>query len=154
MVSENYIKLRQQVLDYTNKDMNLTLDNGRQVYIAVFDIPVESIILNRESQTLALVFGVNTHLYFGDGAILTGLEKDPNVMHAMQSLLISSHQVLDVMTKTKTSEYYPSKNIRAYLKTREGIFFKELSGDTKEEQFLKALLNKVLAAIANFNYGN
>lgn len=56
MVSENYIKLRQQVLDYTNKDMNLTLDNDKQVYIAVFDIPVESIILNRESQTLALVF--------------------------------------------------------------------------------------------------
>ncbi|MCY7192743.1 hypothetical protein, partial [Streptococcus gallolyticus] len=60
MVSENYIKLRQQVLDYTNKDMNLTLDNDKQVYIAVFDIPVESIILNRESQALALVFGINT----------------------------------------------------------------------------------------------
>ncbi|MCY7192639.1 hypothetical protein, partial [Streptococcus gallolyticus] len=60
MVSENYIKLRQQVLNYTNKDMNLTLDNDKQVYIAVFDIPVESIILNRESQTLALVFGINT----------------------------------------------------------------------------------------------
>ena len=73
MVSENYIKLRQQVLDYTNKDMNLTLDNDKQVYIAVFDIPVESIILNRESQTLALVFGINTHLYFGDCDVLTDL---------------------------------------------------------------------------------
>ena len=104
MVSEKYIKLRQQVLDYT-------------------------------------------HLYFGDGAVLSDLEKNSDVMHAMQSLLISSHQVLDVMTKTKTSEYYPSKNIRAYLKTREGIFFKELSGNTKEEQFLKALLNNVLSAI-------
>ena len=147
MVSENYIELRQQVLDYTNKNMNLTLNNDKQVYIAVFDIPVESIILNKESQTLALVFGLNTHLYCGDGAVLTDLEKNPDVMHAMQSLLISSHQVLGVMTKTETPAYYPSKNIRAYLKTREGIFFKELSGNTKEEQFLKALLNNVLAAI-------
>ena len=35
-VSERYLKLREQVLRYSYQDMNLSLDNDEQVYIAVF----------------------------------------------------------------------------------------------------------------------
>lgn len=42
-------------------------------------------------------------------------------MKAMQSLLISSHQVLNNMKITTNTEYYDSEYVRAYLKTGGGI---------------------------------
>ena len=45
-VSERYLELRQNALDYTFEQMNLQLENDKQVYLAVFDIPVESAIFN------------------------------------------------------------------------------------------------------------
>lgn len=71
-VSKQYLQFRQQVL------------NDEQVYIAVFDVPVESNIIGADTQTYALIFGLNTHLYFGTGGVLTGLEKERNIMKAMQ----------------------------------------------------------------------
>ena len=38
-VSERYLELRQNALDYTFEQMNLQLENDKQVYLAVFDIP-------------------------------------------------------------------------------------------------------------------
>lgn len=147
-VSEEYLALRQQVLEYTNDDMNLELDNDKQVYIAVFDIPVKSKVLYGHVQTLAMVFGLNTHIYFANGDAITDLEKDKDVMKAMQSLFISAHQVLNKMELVKNSDYYESDNVRAYLKTRRGIFFKELKNNCKEEQFLTMLMNNVQGCIA------
>lgn len=74
-VAGSYLKYRENVLNYTNVDMNLQLDNDKQVYIAVFDIPTESGIQFGHTETLALVFGLNTHLYFGNGDVIAGLEK-------------------------------------------------------------------------------
>ena len=147
-VSEKYLNLRKQVLRYSNEDMNLSLENDQQVYIAVFDIPLKSNIIGFQTQTLALVFGLNTHVYHGSGSVMVELEKNPEVMKAMQSLLISSHQVLNSMKITTDIEYYDSKYVRAYLKTRKGIYFKELKGDSKEEKFLLMLMNHVLEKIA------
>lgn len=126
-VSKGYLEVREQVLQYTYTDMNLKLENDEQVYIAVFDIPTKSGLLYGQTQTLALVFGLNTNIYFGNGDVLTGLEKNKNVMQAMQSLFISSPQVLTAMELVESFNYYDSKNIRAYLKTRRGVYFKELS---------------------------
>lgn len=146
-VSERYLDLRKQVLGYSNEDMNLSLENDEQVYIAVFDIPLKSNIIGFQTQTLALVFGLNTHVYHGSGNVMVGLEKSPEVMNAMQSLLISSHQVLTSMKITTDTKYYDSEYVRAYLKTRKGIYFKELKGDSKEEKFLLMLMNHVLETI-------
>ena len=55
--------------------------------------------------------------------MFTGLEKNENVMKAMQSLLISSYQVLGKMRLTNELEFYGGKNIRAYLKTPKGMFW-------------------------------
>lgn len=74
-VSKRYLQYRKQVLEYTNVDMNLQLDSDEQVYIAVFDVPTESGIIGMHVQTIALVFGLNTHIYYGNGDALTGLEK-------------------------------------------------------------------------------
>ena len=74
---------------------------------------------------------------------MVDLEKNAEVMKAMQSVLISSHQVLGSMEKNENIEYYESKNVRVYLKTKKGIYFKELEGDSKEDRFLLMLMNHV-----------
>jgi len=68
-------------------------------------------------------------------------------MKAMQSLLISSHQVLNVMKITEDIDFYNSNKVRAYLKTRKGIYFKELTGNCKEDEFLLGLMKYVLGEI-------
>lgn len=143
-----YLRYRKQVLDYTNVDMNLKLENDEQVYIAVFDVPIDSNIMGADTQTYALVFGLNTHVYFKTGDVLTGLEKKGNVMKAMQSLLISSHQVLSKMQLTQSVEFYESRHIRAYLKTGKGTYFRELAGDCKEDKFLIMLLKNLQKEIS------
>lgn len=116
--------------------------------MAVFDVSTESGIIGMHVQTIALVFGLNTHIYYGNGDVLTGLEKNASVMKAMQSLLISSSQVLGKMQLMNNIEFCESKNIRAYLKTGKGIYYKELVGDCKEDKFLMMLLNSVKKEIA------
>ena len=135
-------------MQYTYTDMNLKLENDEQVYIAVFDIPTKSGLLYGQTQTLALVFGLNTNIYFGNGDVLTGLEKNKNVMQAMQSLFISSPQVLTAMELVESFNYYDSKNIRAYLKTRRGVYFKELSEESNENNFLKMLIGNVINEVS------
>ena len=72
---KKYLKLRDNALKYTYNDMNLKLENDNQVYIAVADIPVESKILGFHSQTLVLIYGLNTHTYCSNGQVMTKLEK-------------------------------------------------------------------------------
>ncbi len=54
-------------------------------------------------------------MYYGSGNYIIGLEKYPEVMRAMQSLLISSHQVLRKMVLTNKIEFYNSEYVRAIL---------------------------------------
>lgn len=92
--------------------------------------------------------GLNIHIYHGSGNVIVDLEKNPQAMKAMQSLLISSHQVLKCMELITDTEYYESKIVRAYLKTKKGVYFKELYGNCKEDEFLLMLMNYVLQEIA------
>lgn len=147
-VSQEYLFYRNQILEYTNDDMNLELDNDEQVYIALFDIPLKSNVVGFQTQSLALVFGLNTHIYHGSGKTIVGLEETPSVKKAMQSLLISSHQVLPYMHLTNNIEFYNSEFIRVYLKTGKGIYFKELKDETKENDFIKMMMNHVLQEIS------
>ena len=132
-VVSKYLEYRENVLKYTNTDMNLKLENDEQVYIAVFDIPTESGILYGHTKTLALVFG---------------LEKNRDIMNAMQSLFISSSQVLQSMQLVDDYSYYESSNVRAYLKTRRGVYFQELTNKSREERFLNMLMENVLITIS------
>jgi hypothetical protein len=152
MLNENnitkiYLDLRKQLLRYSNLDMNLALENDRQVYVAIFDIPIDSYLVGFQTETLALVFGLNTHIYHGSGEAITGLEQDKEVMKAMQSLFISCPQVIDSMRLVTNIEYYESNHIRAYLKTKSGIYFKELLGESKEDKFLFMLMNNILSKV-------
>lgn len=147
-VTQRYLDLRENALKYTNTDMNLQLQNDEQVYIAVFDIPIESNFVSAQTQTLVLLFGLNTHIYHGSGEVLTELEKNEGVMRAMQSLFISCPQVLKTMRLTTDIAYHESSNIRAYLKTRRGTYFKELDMGKREDRFLNMLMENVLAEIA------
>lgn len=147
-IMKRYLALREKALKYSNEDMNLKLQNDRQVYIAVFDIPSQSILVGHHTQTVVLLFGLCTHIYCGSGEAFTDLEKNTGVMKAMQSLFISCPQVLSVMHLTTDIEYYESSNIRAYLKTSSGIYFKELKQQNREDRFLNMLLNNVLSEVA------
>ncbi|MDG4961534.1 hypothetical protein [Pseudolactococcus raffinolactis] len=148
-VSQKYLNYREQVLRYTNQDMGLTLENDEQVYIAVFDMPIESGVVGFQTQTLALVFGLNTHIYHGSGSVVTNLEQFPEVMQAMQSLLVSSGQALPYMDLTNDIEFYNSKKVRVYLKTKRGIYFKELDSQNKVDVFLSNMMNHVMAKISD-----
>jgi len=68
-------------------------------------------------------------------------------MKAMQLLLISSHQVLKAMKIADSTEFYNSDKVRVYLKTKKGIYFKEISDNCKEDAFLLGLMNYVLGEI-------
>lgn len=146
-VYSSYLQYRQAVLNYTSEDRGLTLNRDDQVYVAVFDIPLESGIVGYQTQTLALIFGLNAHIYHGSGECTVGLEKYPNVMRAMQSLLISSGQILPMMNPVSKLDFYNSKYVRAYLRAPRGLYFKELTGQTKEDKFLLMLLDNVLREI-------
>jgi len=148
-VASKYLSLREQVLKYTSEDMNLLLNNDEQVYVALFDIPLESNIVGFQTQTLALIFGLNTHIYHGSGETIVGLEKNPNVMKAMQSLFISSSQVLSKMRLVNKGDFFNSNYVRVYLKTNQGIHYKELKEGTKEDKFLLMLMNHVLKEISD-----
>lgn len=143
---DSYLNLRKNVLVYTNEDMNLELQRDDQVYIAVVDIPTSSGIVGNEYMTLAMVFGLNCHLYMSNGDTMTGLEKDPKVMGAMQSLLISSHQVLRRMELTERLDFEKSGRRQVYLKTCGGIYYKELD-DSKASSFLNMMIDNVLRCI-------
>jgi hypothetical protein len=146
---KKYLNLRNNALNYTYNDMNLKLENDNQVYIAVADIPVESKIIGFHSQTLVLIYGLNTHIYCSNGQVITKLEKFTNVMNAMQSLFISCPQVLHNMKLTEDVNYYDSDKIRIYLKCRKGIYFREIKSVLKEDRFLKMLIDNVLFEIAH-----
>jgi len=61
------------------------------------------------------------------------------------------HFHLDEMTLTHKTDFYESKNVRAYLKTRKGVYFKELTGETKKERFLEMLMRNVTEEV-NFRH--
>ena len=44
--------------------------------------------------------------------------------------------------------YYESSNVRAYLKTRRGVYFQELTNKYREERFLNMLMENVLITIS------
>ena len=72
-ISKRYLDLRENALRYTNRDMNLKLENDKQVYLAVFDIPIKSNLVGFHTQSLILIFGLNTHRYHGSGEVIVDL---------------------------------------------------------------------------------
>ena len=148
-VSKEYLENRERILSYTNEDMNLLLEHDEQVYLALFDIPMKTNIVGFQTQSLALVFGLNTHIYHGSGNVAVGLEKNSNVMKAMQSVLVSGHQALSEMRMVKNFDFYNSENVRVYLKTKKGVFFRELKDEKNRiDKFLYVLMYQVLAEIS------
>lgn len=73
-------------------------------------------------------------------------------MNAMQSLFISSSQVLKSMQLVDDYSYYESSNVRAYLKTRREVYFQELTNKSREERFLNMLMENVLITISKKMY--
>lgn len=147
-VTKRYLDLRERALKYSNDDMNLKLENSKQVYLAVFDMPVESNIVGFHTQTLVMLFGLNTQIYYENGDVIIGLEENKNVMNAMQSFFVSCPQVLKTMQLTSDIDFFECNSIRVYLKTSKGIYFKELNMKNREDRFLNMLLENVLAEIA------
>ena len=143
---DSFLKLRKNVLVYTHTEMNLELQRDDQVYIAVVDIPTHSGIVGNEYMSLAMIFGLNCHIYFSNGDVMTNLEEDSKVMSAMQSMLISSHQAIKSMELTEHTDFSYPKNRQVFLKTAKGIYYKEI-GDDKISLFLNMMIDNVLKCI-------
>ncbi len=149
-MNAKYLQNRLNVLNYTNEDMNLKLDNNEQVYLSVIDIPTGSGIVDNEIMSIALIFGLNTHIYFANGNVKVDLEKNKDIMEMMQSLLISSSQALPHMEKTEDFDVKNLKNKHIYLKTAEGLFYLELDGRGKAQNFLEGMTKMLLQKISQY----
>ena len=62
--------------------------------------------------------------------------------------LENDEQVLKSMQLVDDYSYYESSNVRAYLKTRSGVYFQELTNKSREERFLNMLMENVLITIS------
>ena len=62
--------------------------------------------------------------------------------------LENDEQVLKRMQLVDDYSYYESSNVRAYLKTRRGVYFQELTNKSREERFLNMLMENVLITIS------
>lgn len=61
--------------------------------------------------------------------------------------LENDEQVLKSMQLVDDYSYYESSNVRAYLKTRRGVYFQELTNKSREERFLNMLMENVFITI-------
>ncbi len=145
-----YLQNRLKVLNYTDEDMNLSLDNNEQVYLAIIDAPTKSGVVDNEIISIALIFGLNTHIYFANGNVKVDLEKNKDVMEMMQSILISSSQALPHMTKATDFEIKDLDNKHIYLKTSDGIFETVLRGENQAQKFLEGMTNMLLNTISKY----
>lgn len=149
-MNTKYLKNRENVLNYTNEDMNLTLNNNEQVYLAIIDIPTGSGIVDNEVMSIALIFGLNTHVYFANGNAKVDLEKNDDVMQLMQSVLISSHQALPHMKKVDDYEIQGLDSKHIYLKTSEGVFYTPLNSENQAQNFLEGMTNMLIREIGKY----
>ena len=78
-ISEQYLALRKRVLEYSEKDMNLLLENDEQVYIAVADIPTKSGLYQNSAYTIAMAYGLSLHILFQNGRFISGLGEQKEV---------------------------------------------------------------------------
>jgi len=62
--------------------------------------------------------------------------------------LENDEQVLKRMQLVDDYSYYESSNVRAYLKTRRGVYFQELTNKSREERFLNMLMENVFITIS------
>lgn len=66
-----------------------------------------------------------------------------------KGVFVSSSQALPYMDLTNDIEFYNSKKVRVYLKTKRGIYFKELDSQNKVDVFLSNMMNHVMAKISD-----
>ena len=132
-VSERYLTLRERVLRYSYRDMNLSLDNDEQVYIAVFDIPLKSNIIGFQTQTLALVFGLNTHIYHGSGNVMVDLEKNAEVS---LNDIISNKQL-------KKEDIENKINIARNESSKESMVFQRVDGCCESINYIFELAHEL-----------
>lgn len=147
MATESYQKMKRNLLNYTNIDMNLKLDDDKQVYLGIIDVPNNSIIENNEVFSIGMIFGLNTHFYAANGNFKVDLEKNNQIMSAMNSLLISSGQVLSDENLVSLEKIDFTGKKQLILKANKGLYRFYLDGTTNDLIFLEKLTNKVIREV-------
>lgn len=147
MATKAYQEMKRNLLSYTNIDMNLELDDDKQVYLGIIDLPNDSIIENNEVFSVGMIFGLNTHFYAGNGSFKVDLEKNNLVMNTMNSLLISSGQVLRDENLISLEEIDFTGKKQLILKAKKGLYRFYLDGKTNDLIFLEKLVNKVMKEV-------
>lgn len=147
-----YLLLRWRVFAYTDRDLGLGLLDDNEVYTVLVDIPFEDASTGEKlSKTFTVMRGFNIHLYYSDGSALLELERYRKIRRAGEKLLSNLGKVLPYMQLTGDTDFYESENVRVYVKTCQGVYFKEINPDSerKEDERVLSLLSDMLQVVDN-----
>jgi hypothetical protein len=146
--NENYLGLRQQVLNLKPSDIGVTLDNEQQVYAAVVDMPI-----NKNIASLICVFDGTVSLYYSNGGGMIGLgQKFDEVRKAGGSFLFSARQVLSKFDKVNKFPLPDGNKANVYLLTMNFIYktsfdMSKVDSCSKEVSFINFLIQNVINKI-------
>ena len=143
-MDKTYLGLREQAFALQHdKSINVHLENDKQVYAALVDIPVRSNIA-----TLFCVIDGTVSLYYSTGRIDVGLGEKPAIRKAAMSLLVSSGQCLPYMQQCENHETDNSV-MQFFAFCRDGLKTKriDLESKEKEDKFLNFLVQNVITAV-------
>lgn len=142
-MNEKYLQSRRHLLTLKAQDEKEMLIDDVEVYAMVIDVPTGSDTLGNKVISIGLLSELVTELYLQTGETLDVFEIDNEVHYEMQQLLFYSIPLLPIMERvfeisTKESEYR-----QIHLRTRESLYYLELSEDNPEHGFLNLLIDRL-----------
>jgi hypothetical protein len=146
--NQNYLGLRQQVLNLKPSDIGITLDNEQQVYAAVVDMPI-----NKNIASLICVFDGTVSLYYSNGGGMIGLgQKFDEVRQAGGSFLFSAGQAISKFDKVNKFPLPDGSKTNVYLLTMNYVYkasfdMNKVDSSSKEISFINFLIQNVINKI-------
>jgi len=143
-----YEGLRNLALNLKPNDVQVTLTNNEQVYVAVVDIPAESGIA-----TLVCAIDGSVSLYFSSGGGAIGIgQRYEKVREAGASFLVSAGQTIPLLSKASDFNLPQNNKASIYLLVRDGAYKAEFDMNNPQQsdqhiQFLNFLVQNTLTEI-------
>lgn len=147
--ANSYNSLRTQVLNLKPRDIGIKLDNNRQVYAAVVDMPTSE----NNITTLMCTFAGTVSLCYQNGGRELGLgQKSEKIKQAGTSFLFSAGQMVQHMKRTTDFSVPKGKESYVFLLTRDNVFrtefdMKNINNYDINIELLNSLIQNVLNKI-------
>lgn len=138
--TNSYESLRNQVLNLRPRDIGIKLDNNRQVYAAVVDIPVS----DNNVASIMCTFAGNVSVCYRNGGRELGLGKNEKIKQAGTSFLFSAGQTVENMKKANNFNLPRENETYIFLLTRDNVFKTEYDMNHIDEYDMNIKLLNVL----------